>query len=46
MKETKHTIPEEYLKEITNIPTKRHAQIVAGWLNRSHGQTRENRREI
>ena len=46
MKEIKHTIPDEYLEEIANSPTKRHATIVAGWLNASHGNTPENRRAI
>ena len=46
MKESKHTIPEEYLEEIKNSPTRRHAKILAGWLNRSHGDTSENRRAI
>lgn len=46
MKEIEHTIPEEYLNEIVNSPTRRHARILAGWLNRSHGTSRENRRAI
>lgn len=46
MKENNHTIPEEYLKEIKNSPTRRHASKIAGWLNASHGDTPENRRAI
>ncbi|KKQ50609.1 MAG: hypothetical protein US95_C0001G0009 [Candidatus Woesebacteria bacterium GW2011_GWB1_38_5] len=46
MKETEHTIPKEYLEEVKNSPTRRHARIIAGWIHRSHGQTKENRRTI
>lgn len=41
-----HSIPKEYLDEITNSLSKRHARIIAGRLNISHGETRENRRII
>lgn len=45
MKEGQHTIPTELLEKIAESG-KRHAQIVAGWLNRSHGDTTANRRVI
>ena len=41
-----HNIPKEYLDEIASSPSKRHARVIAGRLNMSHGETRENRRII
>jgi hypothetical protein len=44
--EREHNIPSKYLDEILNSQTKRHVSRIAGWLNNSHGNTRENRRKI